>query len=248
MRRILVLLTYVLFMVGCAEMPSTDLPRATDIFIMPSLVPAPVSNPIENWGMRWMNNEPCQAPCWENLTPGVTTVDESMLLLMDSPINWVRYLPKDNSISFEWRNKDNIYYSGYIELNSLVSPAVVKSIRLDVLSNNVGLELKNILTSFGEPQISFTGRCAPVALYSLDVYFPEYNTLFFIFDADSSIRLSPSLSFSSVLFSENINTSYQVWDDWQGYSAEYNIRKTVSSFQHNFQDSFDYSICSEPSS
>jgi hypothetical protein len=35
---------------------------------------------------RWLRGEPCVAPCWEGITPGVTTVGEALDLLKRSPL------------------------------------------------------------------------------------------------------------------------------------------------------------------
>lgn len=38
------------------------------------------------WEYRWLQGIPCQPPCWEGVTPGLSTVTETVTLLRRSPI------------------------------------------------------------------------------------------------------------------------------------------------------------------
>jgi len=37
----------------------------------------PTQIPRSNWVNNWLNNPVCQTPCWENITPGLTTILEA---------------------------------------------------------------------------------------------------------------------------------------------------------------------------
>jgi DNA-binding beta-propeller fold protein YncE len=49
----------------------------------------PIRPSEQSWAAlstRWLRGEPCAAPCWEGITPGVTTVGEALDLLKRSPL------------------------------------------------------------------------------------------------------------------------------------------------------------------
>ena len=48
-------------------------------------VPSPTPKIIQNWWDTWFANASCQPPCWHNITPGVTTIDEAISILEKSP-------------------------------------------------------------------------------------------------------------------------------------------------------------------
>lgn len=50
---------------------------------------APTATPVKygaDWQTRWLQKIPCAAPCWEGITPGLTTDDQVLDLLKASPI------------------------------------------------------------------------------------------------------------------------------------------------------------------
>jgi hypothetical protein len=40
----------------------------------------------QDWQYRWLKGIPCQAPCWEGITPGKTSAEEAVKILQQSPI------------------------------------------------------------------------------------------------------------------------------------------------------------------
>lgn len=55
-------------------------------------IPSPLAQtatPVKygvDWQSRWLQNIPCAAPCWEGITPGLTTDEQVLDLLKASPI------------------------------------------------------------------------------------------------------------------------------------------------------------------
>jgi hypothetical protein len=47
----------------------------------PTEVPAPPA-----WTTRWLQGSPCWAPCWEGVTPGLTTVEEAVAIWSQNPL------------------------------------------------------------------------------------------------------------------------------------------------------------------
>lgn len=52
----------------------------------PSAAPTATTPASEEWQTRWLRGIPCRAPCWEGITPGVTTIDQAFNVLKSSPI------------------------------------------------------------------------------------------------------------------------------------------------------------------
>jgi hypothetical protein len=90
----LFLLFLVVIAVGCSTSPTTQptqsfatpsLARATTRMPRATLMPTPPQDWL-NWSRRWLNQIPCSAPCWENVTPNKTTVREAINFLLNLPI------------------------------------------------------------------------------------------------------------------------------------------------------------------
>jgi hypothetical protein len=67
------------------------------LFVMLSLVSCsdentvfgiPKSGAPEGWERRWLQGIPCRAPCWEGVTPGVTSVSEAVDSLRRSSVTY----------------------------------------------------------------------------------------------------------------------------------------------------------------
>lgn len=67
-------------LIACAQPHST----------VPPLVTATRSIPItptsSTWMTRWLGGAPCAPPCWEGITPGVTTMTEAAEILKKNPL------------------------------------------------------------------------------------------------------------------------------------------------------------------
>lgn len=110
-----------------------------------------------SWQLRWLNDIPCQLPCFEGITPGVTPGEQiSNILSRDSAVN-----PKSvktfssgslSSISWVWAEGGGggeVYYP----VGSIKAP--VYSIRVSYPSD---YQLKEIINKFGEPDYVFARR------------------------------------------------------------------------------------------
>jgi hypothetical protein len=47
--------------------------------------PQPTPIPRSHWVNDWLNKPVCQSPCWENITPGITTISEAKERLKQIP-------------------------------------------------------------------------------------------------------------------------------------------------------------------
>jgi len=125
-------------------------------------VSAPVTTPTassksDSPALRWLKGTPCQAPCWEQLTPGSSTITDTTIRLsqLDSIAN-TQYAPEQNSdpalIAWQWKKYANaggsIYY--YTKKPPFANPPlnVILSISL---AFDRPLTLQDVITTYGEP-------------------------------------------------------------------------------------------------
>lgn len=94
------LLTVVL--AGCAA-------RSTASTAAPPTPPQATRTPrvtaADIWRRRWLEGKPCRPPCWEGITPGTTTLSETLEILKAHPnITNVEYVHDDlqRYISWDW--------------------------------------------------------------------------------------------------------------------------------------------------
>lgn len=88
------LLISVTILTGCITVlpDQSGQPGSTPVYLpvgtrAPTRTPRPTpSQAWLDWSRRWLTPTPCQAPCWENITPNRTTVKEAFQVLQSSPI------------------------------------------------------------------------------------------------------------------------------------------------------------------
>ena len=98
-----------------------------------------------NWTTRWLQSIPCAAPCWEGVTPGVTTVDETIRIWRQSPI--ISQAQEDSNrtvIQLAWRQD-----------GTLAGGAAYRPTDRVIISIGVGyptpFALQDLRSAFGEP-------------------------------------------------------------------------------------------------
>jgi hypothetical protein len=76
-------------------------------FVNPQPSPPEPTPPPPEWLTDWLTDPVCQPPCWQGITPGVTTMTETVEILQGLP--WVyidfgpdRPLPNKGHITIEW--------------------------------------------------------------------------------------------------------------------------------------------------
>ena len=80
----LLLIGLALNLVACGEMlqkiKPTPTPTPIPIEIQAAIILATAS-PVNNWQTNWLEGIPCRPPCWEGITPGVTTFTQTTQIL-----------------------------------------------------------------------------------------------------------------------------------------------------------------------
>lgn len=58
-------------------------------------IPSPTSETPSNWWISWLAQPVCKPPCWQNITPGATTINEAVSILESMPEIKITYKAKD---------------------------------------------------------------------------------------------------------------------------------------------------------
>lgn len=105
--------------------------------------PVPLSrqgNPSQEewsrWAHRWLHHRPCEAPCWEGIIPGQTTVVQAMHQLQNLPIvdpasvalqQWTcgngRPIPESRHLTWNWITGDQGGSADYSEATNQAFPS-----------------------------------------------------------------------------------------------------------------------------
>jgi len=134
-RRMMILGLFILVagLAGCASMNTAP--------VYPTNTPMPTPD----YSNYWLRKQPCAAPCWEGITPGVTTYKEALKLLEQnsSATNVKLTLPEE--IHWDWRETNS---GGWLRFDAWAEKPVIQSI-------GVGLpepvKLKDVTSAFGYP-------------------------------------------------------------------------------------------------
>jgi hypothetical protein len=144
-------------------------------FIKVVFQPTPTSMPTSSWLQNWLKNEPnCQMPCWQQISPGNTSMAEARTYLqeMNDVIELSHFLNEDKTKYLEiyWRFSDG----GTGTITTQKDGQLVKSISLQT-DPNQKITLDQVIESYGDPdsiiladcrgEFSFSKTCAVVFVY-----------------------------------------------------------------------------------
>ena len=126
--------------------------------------PTPSVTPeiLPNWWTTWLAQPACKFPCWQNITPGVTTRDEAASILENTPGIVITYNTKD-SLVWNFGTKTE---GGDIIVSE---DGVVSGIELEGESDRK-LLLKTIVASYNNPEYvepidCREGKCVTALVY-----------------------------------------------------------------------------------
>jgi hypothetical protein len=100
------------------------------------------------WEHEWLNDIPCVAPCWYNITPGITTASEAEKLLRQHPqiVDLESVSPTEDSAAYSWSKWKDSYGGGdvfYFKPNSIVYEIT--------FATDHYFSLNDVTSRFGEP-------------------------------------------------------------------------------------------------
>lgn len=112
--------------------------------------PIPIPSPTQtdsafryDWKNNWLNNATCAPPCWEGITPGRTSLQDTMEILANLP--GARIISPTKT-GVQWAGSQS--YNGYAGTAEGSSIVQFLSIRFN---HNQNISLEEALGVFGEP-------------------------------------------------------------------------------------------------
>jgi len=181
-----------------------------------------------DWMIKWLNNPTCLPPCWENITPGETNIDESIALLqqveeIDSQkiVRIGSNAGPRNRVEVNWGFKDS-NYGGLV--NTIRDDPIIKMIHLD--SDQV-VTIAEIVSKYGDPQEVLVSRCMS-GFCEVFLIYKEMGMGLYIFprqlrSRNSLVELFPVQVVDSVQFYSKVPDATDSYDlgiyTWKGYTT-----------------------------
>ncbi len=183
--------------------------------------PAPTATPTPSpWIDVILNDPDCAPPCWNGITPGVTTMDEAWAIMQAEPGLRDLQLNDDLWNSIDWKFK-NPSGSGYVRADFNDS-TIVGTI---IFSNDSypTFTLGQAIEYLGEPDAVYYCR-RPGFLWDVIAYFPQKGV---IMPLDSNlawlrlVNITPKYKVGSpIYFEPSFYLSEDTYFlDWEGYGT-----------------------------
>lgn len=220
-RQLLTLLGVLIILNTSCQSANTSTPR-------PSITP----QIPQNWWDTWLVNAICYPPCWQNITPGVTTVDEAVAILENLPE--IKITSK-SEFGVSWDFVQNEDEGGTLGVSE---DGIVRMIWLASVTDRK-LLLKTIVASYNEPDYVKPYDCRQGMCITALVY-PDVGMFLSVFVENTSsssfqeddpfpeIEVLPETVVNRVYFIEpgikNFQNILQLQEsdliiDWNGYGA-----------------------------
>ena len=137
--------------------------------------PFPLVTPetSSNWWTSWLAQPVCKPPCWQNITPGVTTIKEAASILENSPQIKIKFQSKDG---IDWTFTENKDEGGTLGASQ---DGAVRMIWLGSVSDRK-LLLKTIVSSYGNPEYVHPDDCREGKCVT-DLVYPDVGMFLSVF-------------------------------------------------------------------
>ena len=166
------------------------------------------------WWISWLAQPVCTPPCWQHITPGLTTINEAESILERMPNTVITY---NSKYGLTWN-----FGTKAVEGNiSMSEDRIVSSIWL-ANSSNQSLYLKDIVNKYGFPKYvkpydCREGMCTAVLVYPdfgmlLDIFIMNKGTV-----TNPQIEILPDTVIDRVYFIEQGIENFQKIPDFQEY-------------------------------
>jgi hypothetical protein len=112
-----------------------------------------------SWITRWLINPTCQPPCWENINPGITTIDEAAKIVFQIPGVDITWLPSMTGMGKGYKRLSwDMEQSGHGSIDTERDEDIVPSIHL-AIEGEQKLFLGNTVSIFGNPSMVIMNKC-----------------------------------------------------------------------------------------
>lgn len=186
------------------------------------------------WWTLWLERPVCISPCWQNITPGTTSIKEATIILEKIPSVIITY---EGKYGVSWVFEENKTDSGNI---SISPDGIVSSIRLGN-SSDKDLYLETVISSYGEPAYLVLYDCRALensgeAMCATALVYPDTGLLIVIFLEDVGdmnnykINIQSDTIINSVILFQPGMKNFQNFPEFQEHNLlEWNGYSTYSS-------------------
>ncbi len=205
-----------------------------------------------DWQYRWLKGVPCQLPCWEGITPGVTKLDQALQILQKNPlVTGLKEIPpmgsKNTNRVIEWRlsGAGQKGFLGLIGYNITDPNKIIDGITPDYPHS---FSIKEIIAALGEPSHALAnadGCSDECPIYSLSLVYLDKGLRLYITIAQNGKQVKPGLltdqltTYSINIVVPGIKSFEENYTENYGqYKVPYNEAKLLVPWQ-GFQ-TFDY--------
>jgi len=199
------------------------------LFILKIRYPHLFSNPSE-LVMNWLETPTCEVPCWENITPGETSLDQAKSLLLSNPK--IKIVDEGDVIPYGLMLIVDIqgdYYNPNVSMG-FDKNNIAQSIRFSTSGQN--LYLNDIVSFYGFPKYVVIYWQETVG-FDVDLAYPEMGLVINLYlqgaktinEDDIRFTISPEQEVYSISFyAPNLEYYYSfAWQplkryDWKGFT------------------------------
>lgn len=185
---------------------------------------------------RWIDKSivtdlKCTPPCWQGITPGVTTGEQALKILTDSPYIKQESIKQVGNMKFGGCTWDWRYPGRRVQSGLNWQSEIVESIRLDLTFD---LTVQEVIERFGNPEaVSVVEGGQPENWYWLIVLrYPSQGIELTAYTHEFSEHIEPTTMIGAVLLYPRMNIEEMMkleeeslsfplpkdyFSDWQGY-------------------------------
>jgi hypothetical protein len=181
----------------------------------PNPIPSATLETPSNWWISWLSRPVCSPPCWQNITPGITTFDEAAATLQQTPGITITFKSK---IGLDWEfSKDE---GGVLHADQA---GTVQFFWLASVSDNK-LSVKSIVAVYDEPDYVKPYDCGgEVTMCSIALIYPDLGMCIHIYKENKGGDAeSPHFEVSAT---DDINRVYFFESGLENFPNLYTLRE-----------------------
>ncbi len=186
-----------------SDQAQTNTPSPTEVPQV-QITPSPTPPSPRDWTWQWLKGLPCHLPCWEGITPGQTTISETLTLLKNSPyithtrVEVSNLLPDLGYVFWDWVDGQS---GGEAEFHAQTPDQVIYSIAPDFHGM---IHFQQIIDAFGEPtDVHAQAVRNPDATVSYALRIVYRNLGILLQKAGvQKLELRPDMTFEQIVFFE----------------------------------------------
>jgi hypothetical protein len=168
-----------------------------------------------SWWTQWLDQPACVSPCWQKITPGITSMKDALSILENMPEVKITY---KNQQGITWRFNQSKTDSGYLYSLQIGTVSAV------ILGNSTEakLFLEKVVDSYGSPSFVELYDCREGKCSTLLIY-PNSGILLNVFldnvgENSNQVKVSADSVIENVILIPTGLENFQKMPEYQGYN------------------------------